>query len=61
MSRHQLHTNKAIDSTAAWAESSVGCYGAFCERVSTIFLVLPSQLPTTFCPCRSPLGMMVNV
>jgi hypothetical protein len=35
-------------------------YGAFRERLSTIFFVLPSQLPTTFGPFRSPLVMMVS-
>jgi hypothetical protein len=36
------------------------CYGAVCERVRAIFLVLPSQLPTIWWPCTSPLVRMVN-
>jgi len=42
-------------------DSAHGCYGAFCERLRAIFLVLPAQLPTIWCPCASSLPMMVNV
>ena len=41
-------------------DGSRGFYCEFCERFRAIFFVLPSQLPTTFCPLRSPLAMMVN-
>src|SRR6266849_7672539 len=44
-----------------WTERSQGFYCAFCERLKTIFFVLPSQLPTTCCPFTSPCAMMVNV
>jgi hypothetical protein len=36
------------------------CYGAVCARVRAIFLVLPSQLPTIWWPCTSPLATMVK-
>jgi hypothetical protein len=49
-----------IRCASRWTERIRGFYGAFRERLSTIFFVFPSQLPTTFGPFRSPLVMMVS-
>jgi len=51
---------KRSDKGVRWTEKSRGIYGVFRERLRTIFFVLPSQLPTTLSPCRSPLAMMIN-